>query len=207
MDDAPPSLPYWEAANEVLAWPAQPARIVQPRHVVTRLRPLVRKTGARIADAGPAMKGEPLAGVRDVAAGARPEDVFLRRPRSRRRSLPCAVGEERDGVDELIAMRAYLDSAVVPENRPALVVDHAATREQLSFIALLIEPHRSESMRAAFEAFRSTFCSAYGDHHARYWKAFGKLAHARRTRAGGSRARAAEQPASARPGGGRGRAR
>ena len=177
MDDAPSSLPYWEAANEVLAWPAQPARIVQPRQVVTRLRPLVRKTGTRIGDAGLATKREPLSGVRDVAAGARPEDVFPSAAAfAEAIALVRCIQEERDGVDELITMRAYLDSAVVPAGRPALVVDHAATREQLSFIALLIEPHRSESMRAAFETFRSTFCSAYGDHHARYWKASGKLA-------------------------------
>src|SRR4029077_14472096 len=73
-DDATRSLPYWEAANEVLSWPEQPRLVVQPGQIVARLRALVRKTGARIAEGG--SESQPLSGVEDVAAGVRPEEVF-----------------------------------------------------------------------------------------------------------------------------------
>jgi hypothetical protein len=114
--------------------------------------------------------------VQEVAAGAQPEELFTS-PAAFAEAIACArcQREERTGVSELRTMRAYLDAAEVPASRPSLVVDHAATREQLSFIALLIEPHRSESMSAAFETFRAAFASAYADHHRRYWKAFAGL--------------------------------
>ena len=75
-------------------------------------------------------------------------------------------------------MRAYLDQALVSDRRPTLFVDLATTREQLSFVALLIEPHRLDSMRAAFKTFRSAFAAAYNDHHRHYWKAYAKLTRA-----------------------------
>ncbi len=175
MDDAPVSHAYWDAANEVLSWPREPARVALAQNVLTRLRPLLRKTSALIPHGGETV--EPLARVQEVAAGTPPQRVFASAAAfADAIAFVRSLQEGRDGVDELLAMRAYLAEATVPENRPALVVDHAATLEQLSFIALLIEPHRIDSMRAAFETFRSAFSSAYVDHHARYWKAFGKLA-------------------------------
>jgi hypothetical protein len=52
-----------------------------------------------------------------------------------------------------------------------LLVDRAVTREQLSFVALLVEPHRLGAMRASFGAFQSSFAAAYATHHERCWSA------------------------------------
>ena len=173
------ALPYWEAADEVLSWPAPAARVVRPTQVQAKLRPLVRSAGKRVLDAPPANHADPIGSVQQVAAGTPPSDVF---PTAAAFAEAVAYArcrrEARDGVDDLVTMRVYLDQAVVPEHRPTLFVDRATTREQLSYIALLIEPHRLDSMRAAFETFRSAFAAAYSDHHRRYWKAFAKLTRA-----------------------------
>jgi hypothetical protein len=170
------ALLYWEAAAEVLSWPAPAARVVQPTQVHAKLRPLVRGAGKHVSDAAVTQQPGPLDLVRQVAAGVAPCDVF---PTAAAFSEAVAYArcrhEGHDGVGELVTMRAYLDQAVVPEDQPALVVDHAATREQLSFVALLIQPHRLDSMRAAFETFRAAFAVVYSGYHRRHWQSFRKL--------------------------------
>lgn len=67
-------------------------------------------------------------------------------------------------------MRAYLEGGEPSADQPDLLVDHAAAREQLSFITLLVEPQRFDQMRAAFESYRATYARAYEKHHERHWR-------------------------------------
>lgn len=72
-------------------------------------------------------------------------------------------------------MRSYLEGAVPGPQSRDLLIDRAATLEQLSFLILLTEPHRFDAMRAAFEAYRAAYAGDYVEHHRRYWRAFAKL--------------------------------
>ena len=78
--------------------------------------------------------------------------------------------ERPTDAEQLAAMRAYLDAADPAEADSGLADDYPYIREQLSFVALLDQPHLLDGMRAAFEAFRARYVQAYGAHHAAYWE-------------------------------------
>ena len=185
------ALPFWEAADEVLSWPGSSARVVRPAQVIAKLRPLLRTANKSVADA-PSAAPDVDDLIRDVASGGAPNLVFAGTTAfaDAVACVRCRIEQPASAV-ELMTMRAYLDAAVVADSRPTLIVDHAATREQLSFIALLIEPHRFESMRAAFKAFRATFVAAYAGHHRQYWKTYRKLSRSVEALAPSARALAA----------------
>jgi hypothetical protein len=127
--------------------------------------------------------------LRQVASGALPGDMYST-PATFAEAIAhaCCAIEGTAGLDELVAMRAYVDGSDVPAARAELAIDRAATREQLSFIALLMEPHRLDSMRGAFETYRAAFASAYREQHTRYWKAQSNLARKLRSLAPAARA-------------------
>jgi hypothetical protein len=89
------------------------------------------------------------------------EDVYLCR----------AVAENPKEARKAARMRRFLIEAVVPESEPQLAIDRTIALEELSFVALVAEPHRWPAMRAAFERFRQRYQCAYLKHHHRYWEA------------------------------------
>lgn len=66
-------------------------------------------------------------------------------------------------------MRVYVDAADPAEAESELADDYPYTKEQISFVALLNQPHLLDGMRATFEAFRARYVQAYAVHHAAYW--------------------------------------
>ncbi len=164
---------YWHALDTILSWPRPRARLSQPERLRARLRDALDRA-APIPRGAPG--GDAIVRLRELAAGAAPEGLA---------PSPAALAEDvafirclrdrQQAAEQLAAMRAYLDGAQSGHQMRALLVDHAATREQLSFVTLLSEPHRLDGMRAAFETFRSDFARAYVDHHERYWRAFARL--------------------------------
>lgn len=78
---------------------------------------------------------------------------------------------------ELIRARRFLADADVPALPPTdgLALDRAITREQLSFGALLAEPHRLAAMLATFEYFERRYRAAYERHHRAFRETQGRL--------------------------------
>lgn len=72
-------------------------------------------------------------------------------------------------------MRDYLDAARPGQASADLAADHAFTREQLSFVALLEQPHQLGAFRAAFDTFRREYARAYAAHHDAHWRAAARL--------------------------------
>jgi hypothetical protein len=157
----------WADAAAVLAWPAPAPRLTQAERVRAQLRSFLRRLPSDVralevferlraaAEGGRAVAPSP-----DLA-----EDIAHLRCLMERPNEATALG----------SMLAYLGRAVIGPRLRTLVVDHAATREQLSFVTLLEEPHRFDSMRAAFEAFSSSYAAAYSEHHQRYWQAVARI--------------------------------
>ena len=77
--------------------------------------------------------------------------------------------------EELSVMRHFMEEAVVPEERRDLAWDRALALEQISFAALVAEPHRLPSMQALFEYFMHRYRQTYLEHHQRYWQAVAHL--------------------------------
>lgn len=163
----------WRTINEVLSWPRPPARLTKPDKLRARLETTLPRSAAALDNAAVAASIERLraiaggASLAEVAASAADlkEDVALAR----------CLAERPEEAAELIAMRDYLDAATPGPGRGALVVDHATTREQLSFVTLLCEPHQLDRMRATFDVYQQSHAGAYAEHHQRYWRAFARL--------------------------------
>ena len=164
---------WWRTLDEVLSWPRAPARVVRP----DQLRARLSATLERIP--GPprsALADTIIARLREIATGAQP-DAIASSPAELKEdvALVRCLAERPEEVAELAAMRAYLDAATPGPQMHELFVDHAVTRERLSFAALLDQPRELESMRATFELFQSGYVEAYTEHHRRHWRAFARL--------------------------------
>ena len=170
LDAAPQvTLRYWEEAERVLAWPDEPASAARPGRLRTHLRVLLDRA-ADILPSGTAQR------LRGIADGAPPSTVY---------DAPAALAEEIASVrcliedsgsaEQLAAMRSYLEAAVVDDAGAELAADRAVAREQLSFVTLLQQPHRFDSLRATFEMFRHAYARAYLRHHAAYGQAADRL--------------------------------
>lgn len=172
---------YWQAMDGILSWPHPPARLVRPERLRARLRDALQRAppiqrGAPGAPGRGPVWADAIGRLSEIAAGAAPETVT---------PFPAALAddvafvrcltERSEAVSDLATMRAYLEGANPGPRLRALLVDHAATREQLSFVTLLSEPHRLDGMRAAFETFRGDYVRAYVGHHDRHWQAFARL--------------------------------
>ncbi len=163
----------WEALDRILSWPDPPSPLAQPRRVRARLHEALRgaplpPTNAPAADA--------LQRLLLITGGAQPEGVA---------PSPAALAEDAaylrcrlerpEAADELATMRAYVESARPGTSSVDVAADHAFTREQLSFVTLLEQPHQLDGLRATFEMFRAEYTRAYARHHRAYWQAVARL--------------------------------
>ncbi len=85
----------------------------------------------------------------------------------------------REETAELLRMRAFLGEAEAGDGAGALAglaLDRAIAREQLSFAALLAEPHRLAAMQSTFDYFRRRYRAAYERRHRSYHETAGRLA-------------------------------
>jgi hypothetical protein len=153
----------WEEADRVLSWPDEPSRAARPEPVRSRLRALL----AQVAGALPPNTSQRLA---SVAGGAPPSHGLAEEIAFARYLL-----DDAKAAQQLAAMRSYLEGAAVDGARAELAADSALAREQLSFVTLLQEPHRFDSLRATFEMFRDAYARAYARHHAAYGQAVERL--------------------------------
>jgi hypothetical protein len=162
---------YWEEADRVLAWPDEPAHASHPDRVRSRLRALLERAAASNALPNGAAErlrrivdGEPPARV--VASPAALAEEIA--------SVRCLLDDQRSA-EQLAAMQSYLEQAAAGDAHAELAVERAFVREQLSFVTLLHERHRFESLRATFETFRQEYAGAYARHHAAYWQAIARV--------------------------------
>jgi hypothetical protein len=165
----PPALAYWRAAEAVLVWPEPASRAPRAAEVRTGLRRTLARIGRehRAPNVAPA-----LSRLRALVGGEAPSRSY-EAPEALAEDVALArcLAERPKEAEEVVAMRAYVDDAVVPATLRELAVDRAIAREQLSFGLLLMEPQRFESSRAAFESFRAAYAAAYAAHHRAYWDA------------------------------------
>ncbi len=187
-DSPPPDAPdpFLAALASAMAAPA-PAGVeaVQPAVALDKLRKLLHQAEKRLPDpAADTAASRIIARLRSLAAV---DDAATTPSRARTiYSEPLALADDvffcrslsRDPEPalELAAMRAYLESTVVPDSAAELALDRRVTLEQLPSAALFMEPHRLDGMRATFQYFRKRFETAYQEHHRRYREACARLA-------------------------------
>ncbi len=162
---------YWRAIDDVLSWPKPAARSTPRQRVRSRLRAVLEG-----APASPGSEGA-LEKLRAIVEG-RPPAALAPSPGELADHVAFArcLAERPEAAAEVARWRAYLDGATPGAQMRSLQLDQAVTREQLSFVTLLAEPHRLESMRASFEVFHSEYATAYVEHHRRHWRAMARLA-------------------------------
>lgn len=163
----------WRAIEEVLLWPRTPGRTVRPERVRSRLEAVLARTSGAAADAPVTSALERLRALAGIASPfeVAPSIAELREDVA----LARCLAERAEEAQELASMRSYLERATPGTGRRALLVDHAATREQLSFFTLLTDPRQLDRMRAVFRAYQQAYAAAYEEHHRRYWRASARL--------------------------------
>jgi hypothetical protein len=159
---------YWDEANRVLAWPDEPAHVPHPDRVRSRLRALLERAAA--------LPGETAERLRRIVEGEQPARVVASPAALAEEiaSVRCLLDDHRSA-EQLAAMQSYLAQAVADDANGELAADRAFVREQLSFVTLLHEPHRFESLRATFETFRQEYAGAYARHHAAYGQTLARV--------------------------------
>lgn len=158
----------WQDLAAVLFWPDDPPAQRRDDKVRARLDALLERAAARGAAAPTAAALERLGQL--AHGGSPPAEV---RAAGDAALLRCLI-EHREAAEALLALRSYLDGiAAVPA--AALAVDLAFTREQLSFVTLLQQPHQIESLRGTFDVFRARYASAYAKRHETYWRDAARL--------------------------------
>jgi hypothetical protein len=158
---------HWRAIDTVLSWPRPPARLTRPERLRARLGQALDAVSARHAA---------ISRLRRIAGGEEPRDVAAAPP-ALAEDVAClrCLSERPDEAAAWLAMRSYLDRALPGPQSRDLFIDRAAALEQLSFVILLLEPHRFDGTRAAFEAYRAAYVTDYVEHHERYWQATARL--------------------------------
>ena len=152
----------WRAISEALSWPdAAPPRVDEDQ-LRRRLERLLSKAPAETA-------AEARTRVSMIADGSSPLNLD---------SEPAALAEDvahlrclcerRADAEQLEWMRSYMEDAR-PRIGSELEEDYPYTIEQLSFVALLNQPHLIDGMRATFEAYRARYAKEYLAHHADHW--------------------------------------
>jgi hypothetical protein len=164
---------FWGALDEALSRPQPPRRPLRQDKLRARLARLLDTTPARPEAA------EAIERLRRIAAGEEPEQIA---------PSPAALAEDvafirclterPDEALELATMRRYVEAAHPGRATGELASDCALTREQLSFIAVLDQPHQLDHMRATFEMFRARYAKAYLAHHSVHWEATVRLREA-----------------------------
>lgn len=164
----------WRSIDQMLSSPNPPAKVARPQRLRGRLGAALAELPA--AAASDATGNAAIDRLREIANGAAPETVVAS-PATLADDvahLRC-LKEQPATAAELTSMLTYLDAARPGPQQRRLLVDRATTREQLSFVTLLSEPHRLDGMRATFEIFRNDYLAAYTEHHRRYWQAWARL--------------------------------
>ncbi len=163
----------WRSIDQMLSTPRPPARVARPQRLRDRLSAALAELPAATSDA----TGEAaIARLGEIANGAAPEAVVAS-PATLADNvahLRCLTVQPQPAA-ELASMLAYLEAAKPGPQQRRLLVDQATTREQLSFVTLLSEPHRLDGMHATFEIFRNDYLAAYTEHHRQYWQAWARL--------------------------------
>ncbi|MCH7510854.1 MAG: hypothetical protein IIB19_00650 [Chloroflexi bacterium] len=164
----------WRSIDQMLSSPRPPARVARPQRLRDRLSAALAELPA--AAASGATGEAAIARLGEIANGAAPETVVAS-PATLADDVAfvCCLKEQPKPAAELASMLAYLEAAQPGPQQRRLLVDRATTREQLSFVTLLSEPHRLDGMRATFEIFRNDYIAAYSEHHRRYWQAWARL--------------------------------
>lgn len=163
----------WRVLDETLCLPHPRARVVRPERVRARLRGALLQIARTQHEPTAA---EAVARLGAIAAAAAPEAVVASLAELKEDvALVRCLAEHPEEASELAAMRAYVDGAKPNPQMRVLLVDHAVTREQLSFVALLSEPRELDRMRGTFEMFQGAYVASYVEHHQRYWQAFARL--------------------------------
>lgn len=163
----------WRDLAAILCFPDDPPKQPKPDWVRSRLARLLAQVPAAPSSDTQRAAIERLRAVeagRSLASAARPiaqlvEDAAL---------LRCVL-DHRSAATELSSMLAYLDGAQPPDTDAELATDPAFTREQLSFITLLEQPHQLDRLRASFQVFRQRYARVYVQHHDQYWRAAARL--------------------------------
>lgn len=163
----------WRALDAVLSFPNEPSKLARPDALRVRLRRLLKQI-----DSAPAYAADAIERLRAIADGAEPNAVETPASLAEDAALARCIIEHAEGARELAGLRTYLAGAQPGTQQDELIVDHASTRERLSFVALLSEPHSLGGMRAAFESFRAAYTRAYVEHHASYVRATTQLQRA-----------------------------
>ena len=160
----------WQAIDRTLSLPNPSRGAAFPE----QLRPRLGDILARVSSGEHrALAAEPIARMEQIVAGASPEAVGAS-PAQLAEDVAFirCLSERPAETAGLATMRAYLAGAK-PCRR--LLVDHATTQEQLSFVALLSEPRQLGRMRATFEFYRGEYVATYTQRHQAYWRAFAPM--------------------------------
>ena len=164
---------YWQALDAALSWPDPPARVVRPERVRAGLQHALGRA-PRVSEDSPGANA--IERLHKISADA-PPDTVASSPGTLAEDVAFlrSLTEQPEAALELATMRAYLDGAPPGRDNADLAADHAFTREQLSFLTLLEQPHQADSLRATFEMFRAGYLGAYVNHHHAYWKDVSRL--------------------------------
>lgn len=171
LDGAQTSERHWQALDAVLSWPDAPSQLSRAVALRTRLRQALKRMPAIppfAAQAVERLRAIALGGEPSTTPAALAEDAAL---------LRC-LAQQGDEAAGLASMRSYLAGALPAPHQRELVVDHASTRERLSYVTLLSEPQSLGGMQAAFETYRAAYASAYAAHHEAHRKACAAIAGA-----------------------------
>ncbi|MEX0785140.1 MAG: hypothetical protein WD939_00740, partial [Dehalococcoidia bacterium] len=174
---------YWAVLDEVLSWPGQSASLPRRDQLVARLRRLLDRRPGDNASL------DAIERLRRIAAGEPPEltAASLAALADDVAALRC-LSERPTEAANLWEMRHYLDGADPGERKSDLLSDYRLTREQLSFLSILEQPHQIDHLRATFELFRARYTRAYVAHHAAYWHGYARLRRSLDDAAGAARA-------------------
>jgi len=159
----------WQNLAAVLFWPDDPPGLRRHDKVAARLHELLlRATG----HAASGLAAEAL----DRLSRLQQDPTLAPEPRSADdAALARCLVEHTDEANALLAMRVYLDGVTAAPPGGSLAVDLAFTREQLSFVTLLQQPHQLDNLRATFELFRARYAVSYVKHHTSHWRDAARL--------------------------------
>lgn len=160
----------WRVIDETLTMPRPMRRVADPERLRARLSAVLGRvpSGRRHSAAT-----ESITRLRKVAAGASP-DAAATSPAvlADDVALVRCLAERPAEIATLLEMRAYLNGAKPARN---LIVDHATTLEQLTFVSLLADPRSLDRIRSTFEFYRTEYATSYTRHHKAYWRAVAPL--------------------------------